>query len=132
MDRYVPENKELVHLFQKPGVTYHRDGVTAYVIERDGICWVKGCTCPRPSQLHHAVLRKSDVQGWQPKPLRTLIDTPYCLIKLCDEHHEGPQEPSRETVADWMLAYYGFDFVRWLQYLPFTIHPLRGWIERIT
>ena len=127
MDRFVPQYSSLRPYFPAPGSKHHMLAVAAFVWRRDGRCWVSGCDGRFQTPPHHAVLRKSDVQGWD-YPLRCLIDTPYNLILLCGDHHETADEPSRKEVADWMWLRYGPDFVRWLRWLPYKVHPLRGWL----
>ena len=131
MDRFIPADHSIVHLFPSPdGTGASPVALAMYLFQRDGICWVKGCTCTIPTRPHHAVIRRSDVQGWQPRERRCVIDTPYVLVNLCVEHHETALEPSREEVADWMLAHYGSDVIRYYCWLPFKVHPLRGWLAR--
>lgn len=131
MARFMPQQERLRRLFPVPGELPAIMALEAYLYGRDGICWVGDLRCSKVfTPLHHAVLRKSDVQGWQPKARRVLIDTPYNLIRLCTAHHETALEPKREEVADWMFGKYGSDFVRWLRWLQFKVHPLRGWLER--
>lgn len=126
--RYVPVNPSMAHLFPASGSTGHLAAVSHFVYNRDGMCAVQGCAGRNPTPPHHGVLRKSDVQGWQPKGLRCLIDTPFCLVQLCDLHHETALEPSRIEVANWMWGLYGDEVIEWLEWLPFKVHPLRGWL----
>ena len=127
MSLFIPQYKSLVPYFPKPGTTGHLPTLAAFVQGRDGHCAVPGCDYHQGTPPHHGVLRRSDVQGWD-RRLRCLIDTPYCVLQLCVLHHETALEPSREEVANWMWLRYGPDFVRWLRWLPYKVHPLRGWL----
>jgi hypothetical protein len=127
--KFVPAVQNLRHLFPAPGTTGHLPALGAFLFGRDGWCWVEGCFGGDGLYVHHAVLRKSDVQGWQPRERRCTIDNPYVCVSLCGDHHETDLEPSREEVADWMYEQYGEDFVRFLRWLKFKVHPLRGWLE---
>jgi len=133
IERFIPEDSSLAHLFPAPGADKCavRVQLGIYLAERDGRCWVPGCAGHTPSPPHEAMITRGNVQGW-PKVdgTRVLIFVPLNTLALCSDHHNTALEPKRNDVADWMLDYYGSDVVRWLRSLKFkTRHPMQGWID---
>lgn len=80
--------------------------------------------------MHEGIISRGDVMGW-PKERRVLIHTPYNCVLICADCNlagNGKYPPSREAVFEFKVARYGDDVYRWLRWLPFRVHPLRGWL----
>ena len=85
-----------------------------YIFERDNwhclLCWRKDISC------HEGIVTRANVQGIRPKERQILCYHPANSFSLCHVHHNTELEPSKQQCLEWVIEFYGEDFVYgWLR-----------------
>jgi len=120
----------------KPKLGYTLDWRTntliPYIFERERQkCWVSGCYY-KPADCHESLITRGDVQGWQPSSRRILIFHPANCIGLCKLHHNTELEPSKQEVFNWMIEYYGEEYViDWLREISLEFKVIPPFVRKV-
>lgn len=88
-------------------------------------CWREKNRVSEPTNAHHFLVKRSDVQTWNEDD-KALIDDMHNLIMICVRCDQQYERTS--WFAEWCVEYktaLGYDLVAWLDSLPFKIPSIR-------
>jgi len=118
---------------QGGNIAEHRRELKVAMLRRDGFCLGCGTDEIDRPEMHEGIVSRNDVRGWKAAN-KILIHSPYNCLILCSDCNQGlsgKTPPSRREVVLYMCLHYGYDVIRWLEYLPFKAHPMRGLLEMV-
>lgn len=95
-----------------------------YSAYRDRVCLVCGEHFG-VFDLHHSIVTKKDVQGWQPKSKRKIVDVELNFIPLHNWCHIS-NPPTKDRSWKHQCKFYGEEIMsEWYYSLPFKVLPRR-------
>ena len=123
-------------MVSKSDIKYIRGQVKLKLIEKQRRV-IKGkgyvAICPYcdfrlATDMHEALVKRSDVQGWPDEKKILIFCEENCVI-LCHRCHMEYGQTSHMT--EWFVDYrerQGYDLKAWLRTLPFVVTPKLGYV----
>jgi len=113
-------------------ISWRTNILIPYILEREKYkCWVSGCY-HKASDCHESLITRGDVQGWKPRARRILIFHSANCIGLCKKHHNTELEPTKKEVFDWMIEYYGEEYViDWLREISLEFKVIPPFVRKV-